>query len=70
MMGEPVDAYLLYVNQQQVPEVFETLEEAIVAAKPYMQNQATLHIKTTWGAVRNWNYKYDLKQWAELLPRG
>jgi uncharacterized protein YlbG (UPF0298 family) len=25
-MGEPVDAYLLYVNQQQVPEVFETLE--------------------------------------------
>ena len=48
-MGEPVDAYLLYVNQQQVPEIFETLEEAIVAAKPYMQNQATLQIKTTWG---------------------
>ena len=69
MVGEPVDAYLLYVNQQQVPEVFETLEEAIVAAKPYMQNQATLQIKTTWDQVRTWNYKYDLKQWAELLPR-
>lgn len=41
-MGEPVDAYLLYVNQQQVPEVFETLEVAEVSAKPYMQNQATL----------------------------
>jgi hypothetical protein len=70
MVGEPVGAYLLYVNQQQVPEVFETLEEAIVAAKPYMQNQATLQIKTTWDQVRTWNYKYDLKQWAELLPRG
>ena len=69
MVGEPVDAYLLYVNQQQVPEVFETLEEAIVADKPYMQNQATLQIKTTWDQVRTWNYKYDLKQWAELLPR-
>ena len=70
MVGEPVDAYLLYVNQQQVPEVFETLEEAIVADKPYMQNQATLQIKTTWDQVRTWNYKYDLTQWAELLPRG
>lgn len=69
-MGEPVDAYLLYVNQQQVPEVFETLEEPKAASKPYMENQATLQIKTTWGAVRNWNYKYDPKQWAELLPRG
>ena len=70
MVGEPVDAYLLYVNQQQVPEVFETLEESIVAAKPYMQNQAALQIKTTWGAVVTWNYRYDLKQWLELLPRG
>ena len=70
MVGEPVDAYLLFVNQQQVPEVFETLEEAKVGAKPYMQNQATLQIKRTWGAVRNWNYRYDLKQWVELLPRG
>ena len=49
MVGEPVDAFLLHVNQQQVPEVFETLEEAKVAAKPYMQNQATLQIKRTWG---------------------
>ena len=49
MVGEAVDAYLLHVNQQQVPEVFETLEEAKVAAKPYMQNQATLQIKRTWG---------------------
>ena len=70
MVSEPVDAYLLYVNQQQVPEVFETLEEAKVAAKPYMQNQATLQIKRTWGAVRNWNYKYDLNQWLELSPGG
>ena len=70
MVGEPVDAYLLFVNQQQVPEIFETLEEAIVADKPYMQNQATLQIKTTWDQVRTWNYKYDLTQWAELLPRG
>ena len=70
MAVAPVDAYLLYVNQQQVPEIFETLEEAQVAAKPYMQNQATLQIKTTWGAVVIWNYRYDLKQWLELLPRG
>lgn len=33
MVGEPVDAYLLYVNQQQVPEIFETLEEAQVAIR-------------------------------------
>ena len=64
---KPVDAYLLYVNQQQVPDVFET--EAKVAAKPSIQNQATLQIKRTWG-VRNWNYKYDLNQWLELSPRG
>lgn len=70
MAVAPVDAFLLYVNQEQVPEIFETLEEAQVAAKPYMQNQATLQIKTTWDQVRTWNYKYDLKQWAELLPRG
>ena len=70
MVGEPVDAYLLFVNQQQVPEIFETLEEAKVGAKPYMQNQATLQIKTTWVAVVTWNYRYDLKQWAELLPGG
>ena len=62
MVGEPVDVYL--------PEVFETLEEAKVAANPYMLNQATLQINTTWDQVRTWNYKYDLKQWAELLPRG
>ena len=72
MVGEikPADVYLLFVNQQQVPEIFETLEEAKVGAKPYMQNQPLLQIKTTWDQVRNWNYKYDLKQWAELLPRG
>jgi hypothetical protein len=34
MVGEPVDAHLLNVNEQQVPEVFETLKEAKVAAKP------------------------------------
>ena len=70
MVDEPVGVYILYVNQQQAPEVFETLEEAKVAAKPYMQNQAALQIKTTWGAVVTWNYRYDLKQWLELLPRG
>ena len=69
MMGEPIDAHLLYVNQQQVPEVFETLEGAKVAANPYMQNQPALQIKTTWDQV-TWNYRYDLKQWLELLPRG
>ena len=69
MAVAPVDAFLLYVNQEQVPEIFETLEEAQVAAKPYMQNQATLQIKTTWDQVRTWNYRYDLKQWLELLPR-
>jgi hypothetical protein len=69
-MGEPVDAYLLYVNQQQVPDVFEALEEAEVSAKPYMQNQATLQIKTTWDSVRTWDYRYDLNQWLELSPRG
>ena len=69
-MAELVDAYFPYVNQQQVPEVFETPEEAEVSAKPYMQNQAALQIKSTSVVVRNWNYKYDLTQWAELLPRG
>ena len=37
-MGEPVDAYFRYVNEQQVPEVFEPLEEAKVAAKPYAES--------------------------------
>lgn len=67
MAVQPVDAYLLYVNQQQMPEVFETLEDAQVAAKPYMQNQAALQIKTTWNAVRTWNYRYDVKQWLEFV---
>ena len=67
MVGEPIDAYLLYVNQQQVPEVFETLEEAKVAAKPYyMKSLASLQIKTPWGKVVTWNYRYDLTQWLEM----
>jgi hypothetical protein len=66
MVSEPVDAYLLYVNEQQIPEIFETLDEATVAAAPYMQNQPLLQIKTTWGLVRTWNYRYDLKQWLEI----
>lgn len=68
MVSEPVQGYLLFVNQQQVPEIFETLEEAEVGAKPYMQNQPVLQIKTNWMAVVTWNYRYDLKQWLELSP--
>ncbi|THI83750.1 MAG: hypothetical protein CAF41_014675 [Nitrospira sp. CG24A] len=63
----PMQAYFLYVNQQRVPEIFETLEETKVAATPYMQNQPALQIKSTWNGVRNWNYRYDLKQWLELM---
>ena len=66
MVIKPVEAYLLYVNDQQIPEIFETLEEAKVGAKPYMQNQPLLQIKTTWVAVVTWNYRYDLKQWMEM----
>ena len=68
MVGEikPADVYLLYVNQQQIPEIFETLEEAKVSAKPYMQNQPALQIKTTWGKVVTWNYRYDVNQWLEM----
>lgn len=66
-MGEPVHGYFLYVNQQQVPKVFMTREEAEEDAKPHIQSQAALQIKTTWGLVRTWNYKYDLKQWVEML---
>lgn len=66
-MGEPVHGYFLYVNQQQVPKVFMTREEAEEDAKPNIQNQEALQIKTTWGLVRTWNYKYDLKQWVELV---
>jgi hypothetical protein len=66
MISEPVQGYILFVNQQQVPEIFETLEEAKVGAKPYMQNQPLLQIKTTWVAVATWTYRYDLKQWLEM----
>lgn len=66
MRGEPVDAFLLYVNQQQIPEIFETLEEAKVGAQPYMQNQPLLQIKSSWVAVATWNYRYNLKQWLEM----
>ncbi len=65
MIREPVQGYLLFVNQQQVPEIFETLEEAKVGAQPYMQNQPLLQIKSSWVAVAIWNYRYDLKQWLE-----
>jgi hypothetical protein len=68
-MGELVHAYSLYVNQQRVPEVFTTREEAEERAKPYLQSQAALQIKTTTGAVRTWNYRYDLKQWVEMMGR-
>jgi hypothetical protein len=66
-MGEPVQGYFLYVNQQQVPKVFMTREEAEEEAKPHLQSQVALQIKTTWGLVRTWNYKYDLKQWVEMV---
>jgi len=52
-----------------VPEIIETLEETKVGAKPYMQNQPLLQFKTRWMAVVAWNYRSDLNQWLELLPR-
>jgi hypothetical protein len=68
-MGEPVQAYFLYVNQIKVPEVFMTREEAEETSKSHLESQAALQIKTTWGAVRTWNYRYDLKQWVEMMGR-
>lgn len=71
MMGVgPVDGFFLYVNQQQVPRVFMTREEAEDEAKPHILTQAELQIKTTGGSgsmVRLWNYRYDIKQWVEMV---
>ena len=44
-----------------------TREEAEEEAKPHLQSQVALQIKTTWGKVRTWNYRYDLKQWVEMV---
>ena len=66
MMGGIYD-YFLYVNQRLIPEAFKTLEEAASSAKPHLLSKAALKIETTWGRVRTWNYRYDLKQWVEML---
>jgi hypothetical protein len=66
-MGEPVQGYFLYVNDQQVQKLFMTRDEAEEEAKPHLLSQAALRIQTTWGLVRAWNYRYDLKQWVELV---
>ncbi|MEK6763814.1 MAG: hypothetical protein AABY96_13980 [Nitrospirota bacterium] len=62
----PEQLYLLFVNQQQVPDIFPTLEMAKEAAMPHIPSQAALQIKSTWNRVRSWNYRYDLKQWLEM----
>lgn len=62
----PEQLYLLFVNQQQVPDIFPTQEMAQEAAKPHIPSQAALQIKSTWNRVCEWNYRYDLKQWLEM----
>jgi len=68
-MDKPVNGYFLYVNQQQVPQVFMTREEAEEEAKPLLESQAALQIKTTSGLARTWNYRYDLNEWVEMVRR-
>lgn len=61
------ELYLLYVNQQQVQNIFPTLEQAQEAAKPHIPSEAALQIKLTSTAVRTWNYRYDVKRWLEFV---
>jgi hypothetical protein len=62
----PEHAYILFVNQQQVQDLFPTLEMTQEAAKPHLPSQAALQIKSFDNPVRTWNYRYDLKQWLEM----
>ena len=66
-MGEPEQGYFLYVNQQKILKFLRTWEEVEEEATPHLQSQAELKIETTWGKVRTWNYRYDLKQWVEMM---
>lgn len=61
---------ILLVNNTEVTGGFTTLEEAKGAAKPYMPSEAKLQIKSFENPIGTWNYKYELKEWRELLPRG
>ena len=70
MVVDPVNGFFLYVNQKQVPRVYMTLDEAQNEANPHIQVQSGLQIKTTGGSgslVRIWNYRYDIKQWVEMM---
>ena len=68
-MDKPVSGYYLYVDQQQVPQVFMTREEAEAEAKPHLESQAALQIKATGGLAHTWNYSYDLNEWVEMVRR-
>lgn len=67
---KPEHGYFLYVDQEQIHKFFQTRKTAEEEAEPHIQSRAALQIKTTGGAgelVQTWNYRYDVKQWVEML---
>ena len=66
-MIEPLPGYFLYVNNEQLPDFFRTLEEAEESAKEYLQERKPLRITSTMDLIRTWNYRDDLKQWVEFV---
>ncbi len=66
----PEQAFLLFVNQKQVHDLFPTLEMAQEDAQLHKSREAELQIKSMGsGVVRKWNYRYDLQKWVARLPR-
>jgi hypothetical protein len=70
-MGDAVYSFLLFVNQE-ARGFFERLEEAQNAPAPHMLSQEELQIRDTSASVsmapsRIWNYRYDRKQWIEMM---
>lgn len=70
-MGDAVDGFVLLVRQK-AQGVFDTLEAAQNAANPCILNKEELQIRKTSASVsmapsRIWNYRYDRKQWIEMM---
>ena len=68
MESQLVFGFMLYVNEQQVPEFFRTLQAAQRDAEQYLSGKASLRIVSTDAPapMRTWNYDYAIQKWVEL----
>ena len=68
-MTQPLDAYILRVNETAV-EVFDTFDLATRSATKYMDSKPTLnilHSPSNITTTREWNFDYEIGKWVEFV---